>query len=203
MRPAPIRSPGKPANCFAVESFFDELAAAAKLDPVAMRLKGLSDPRAIEVIKRVAATMKWDTRPSPGSDTRAAVARGRGFSYVHYKQSEAYVAMGMEVAVERASGIIKVERIVCAHDCGQMINPDGVRSQVEGSILQTLSRVLMEEVKFDRSRHQRGLGDLPDPPLLAGAQARDRADRSANRETCGRGRGVDGAGWGCARQRGV
>ena len=60
--------------------------------------------------------------------------------------------MGMEVAVERASGIIKVERIVCAHDCGQIINPDGVRSQVEGSIIQTLSRVLMEEVKFDRSR---------------------------------------------------
>ena len=80
------------------------------------------------------------------------MARGRGFSYVHYKHSEAYVAMGMEVAVERASGIIKVERIVCAHDCGQIINPDGVRSQVEGSILQTLSRVLMEEVKFDRSR---------------------------------------------------
>jgi CO/xanthine dehydrogenase Mo-binding subunit len=152
LRPAPIRSPGKPANCFALESFFDELAAAAKLDPVAMRLKGLSDPRAIEVVKRVAATMKWDARPSPGPNTSAAVARGRGFSYVHYKHSEAYVAMGMEVAVDRASGIIKVERIVCAHDCGQMINPDGVRSQVEGSILQTLSRVLMEEVKFDRSR---------------------------------------------------
>ena len=60
--------------------------------------------------------------------------------------------MGMEVSVERASGNIKVERIVCAHDCGQIINPDGVRAQVEGSILQTLSRVLMEEVKFDRSR---------------------------------------------------
>ena len=60
--------------------------------------------------------------------------------------------MGMEVAVERASGLIRVERVVCAHDCGQIINPDGVRAQVEGSILQTLSRVLMEEVKFDRSR---------------------------------------------------
>jgi len=62
------------------------------------------------------------------------------------------VAMGMEVAVERASGRIKVERVACAHDCGQIINPDGVRAQVEGSILQTLSRALMEEVKFDRSR---------------------------------------------------
>jgi CO/xanthine dehydrogenase Mo-binding subunit len=78
--------------------------------------------------------------------------RGRGIAYVHYKHSEAYVATGIEVAVERASGRIKVERVVCAHDCGQIINPDGVRAQVEGCILQTLSRVLMEEVQFDRSR---------------------------------------------------
>jgi nicotinate dehydrogenase subunit B len=78
--------------------------------------------------------------------------RGRGMAYVHYKHSETYVATGMEVSVERASGRIKVERVACAHDCGQIINPDGVRAQVEGSILQTLSRVLMEEVQFDRSR---------------------------------------------------
>lgn len=73
-------------------------------------------------------------------------------SFVHYKHSEAYVAMAMEVAVERASGKIAIERVACAQDCGQIINPDGVRAQVEGSILQTLSRVLMEEVMFDRSR---------------------------------------------------
>jgi CO/xanthine dehydrogenase Mo-binding subunit len=77
--------------------------------------------------------------------------RGRGFAYIHYKHSETYVAMGMEVSVERASGRIKVERVACAHDCGQIINPDGVRAQVEGGIMQTLSRVLMEEVQFDRS----------------------------------------------------
>ncbi len=152
LRPAPIRSPGKPANCFAVESFVDELAAAARLDPVEFRLRGLNDSRGIEVLKRTAALMKWQARPSPGADVNAAIARGRGISYVHYKHNEAYVAIGMEVAVERASGRIKVERIVCAHDCGQIINPDGVRAQVEGNILQTLSRVLMEEVKFDSSR---------------------------------------------------
>ena len=78
--------------------------------------------------------------------------RGRGLAYVHYKHSESYVAMGMDVAVERASGEIRVERVACAFDCGQIINPDGVHAQVEGSILQTLSRVLMEEVQFDRSR---------------------------------------------------
>jgi CO/xanthine dehydrogenase Mo-binding subunit len=152
LRPAPIRSPGKPANCYALESFMDEIAAAAKQDPVAMRLKGLSDPRGVEVVKKMAELMKWDTRPSPGPDRSAAVARGRGMAYIHYKHQESYVAMGMEVAVDRATGQIKVERVACAHDCGQIINPDGVRSQVEGNIIQTLSRVLMEEVKFDRSR---------------------------------------------------
>ena len=152
LRPAPLRSPGKPANCFAVESFTDELAAAAGIDPIEFRLRGLKHPRGIEVVKRTAALMKWQTRPSPGADTNAAVARGRGMSYVHYKHSETFVAMGMEVAVERASGRITVERVACAHDCGQIINPDGVRAQVEGSILQTISRVLLEEVKFDRSR---------------------------------------------------
>lgn len=151
LRPAPLRSPGKPANCFAVESFTDELAAAAEIDPIEFRLRGLKNPRGIEVLKRAAALMKWQSRPSPGADKNAAVARGRGMSYVHYKHSETFVAMGMEVVVERASGRIKVERVICAHDCGQIINPDGVRAQVEGCILQTLSRVLMEEVKFDRS----------------------------------------------------
>jgi nicotinate dehydrogenase subunit B len=152
LRPAPIRSPGKPANCFAVESFTDELAVAAGLDPIEFRLRGLTDARGIEVIRRVAALMRWQPRPSPGRSKDSAVMRGRGVAYVHYKNTETYVAMGMEVAVERASGRIRVERVACAHDCGQIINPDGVRAQVEGSILQTLSRVLMEEVQFDRSR---------------------------------------------------
>ena len=152
LRPAPIRSPGKPANCFAVESFTDELAAAIGADPVEFRLSKLKDPRAIEVLKRAAALMKWQPRPAGSATPNSSVARGRGISFVHYKHSETYVAIGMEVAVDRASGQIAVERVACAHDCGQIINPDGVRSQVEGSILQTISRVLMEEVKFDRSR---------------------------------------------------
>ena len=199
LRPAPIRSPGKPANCFAVESFVDELAAAIGADPVEFRLRGLKDPRAIEVVKRAAALMKWQTRASPGGDTGAAVARGRGISYVHYKHSEAYVAVAMNVAVERASGKIAIERVVCAHDCGQMINPDGVRAQVEGSILQTISRVLLEEVKFDRSKVLSvdwssypilRFSDVPETPDRSGraartirrsAPARRRVRRSARR----------------------
>ena len=150
LRPAPIRSPGKPANCFAVESFTDILAGRAGLDPIEFRLRHLSDPRGIEVIKRAATLMNWQPRPA-GATKNDAEMRGRGFAYIHYKHSETYVAMGMEVSVERASGRIKVERVACAHDCGQIINPDGVRAQVEGGIMQTLSRVLMEEVQFDRS----------------------------------------------------
>lgn len=152
LRPAPIRSPGKPANCFAVESFVDELAAAIGADPVEFRLRGLKDSRAIEVIRRTAALMNWQARPYRVASANNGIARGRGISFVHYKHSETYVGMGMEVAVDRASGQIAVERVACAHDCGQIINPDGVRAQVEGSILQTISRVLMEEVMFDRAR---------------------------------------------------
>lgn len=152
LRPSNLRAPGKIANCFAVESFFDELAAAAKQDPVEMRLRLMKDARGIEVIKRTAAMMKWQPRPSPAADRSGAIARGRGIAYIHYKHQETWLAMGMEVAVERATGKIKVERVVCAHDCGLMINPDGVRQQVEGCILQTLSRALFEDVKFDRQR---------------------------------------------------
>src|SRR6185503_9250366 len=94
LRPAPIRSPGKPANVFAVESFMDELATAAKLDPVAFRLDGLKGPRGVEVLKRTAQMMKWQARPSPGGNTNAAVAKGRGIAYLRYKHTETYVGMG-------------------------------------------------------------------------------------------------------------
>ncbi len=153
LRPAPIRAPGKIGNSFAVESFVDEIAALAGSDPLAFRLRHLADPRGREVLERVAARMGWQARPSPRpADPAAAVAAGRGIAYVHYKHDETYVAMGMEVAVERASGTIRVTRVVCAQDCGLMINPDCVQSQVEGNILQTLSRALHEEIVFDRER---------------------------------------------------
>lgn len=128
------------------------MAAAIGRDPVELRLKGLNDPRGIEVLKRTVAMMKWQPRSSPFAERSGPVMRGRGIAYVHYKLQETYLAMGMEVAVERATGTIKVERVACAHDCGLIVNPDGVRSQVEGCIIQTLSRALHEEVTFDRSR---------------------------------------------------
>ncbi len=153
LRPSNIRSPGKVANSFATESFADEMASLVGADPIEFRLRYLRDPRGIEVIRRVAARMPWTPRPSAQRvDRSASVMTGRGFSYVHYKHSENHVAAGVEVEVERQSGRIRVKRVVCAHDCGLVINPDCVRNQVEGNILQSLSRTLHEEVRYDRSR---------------------------------------------------
>jgi CO/xanthine dehydrogenase Mo-binding subunit len=149
LRPSNIRAPGKVANCFAVESFTDVLAAAARRDSVEFRLQGLSDLRGVEVIRRAAALIGWQPRPSPAA---GATGAGRGFAYMHYKHNESYVAMAMEVDVDKASGAIRVRRVACAHDCGLIINPATLRAQIEGSILQTLSRTLFEEVAFDRSR---------------------------------------------------
>ncbi len=147
LRPSNIRAPGKIANTFAVESFADELAHLAGADPLEFRLRGLSDPRGIEVLKRAAALIGWQ----PGTAPRGE-ARGRGIAYCHYKQSENYLAMAMEVEVDRATGAIHVRRVACAHDCGLVINPDALKAQIEGNIVQTLSRTLLEEVAFDRSR---------------------------------------------------
>lgn len=147
LRPSNIRAPGKIANVFAVEAFTDELAAKANVDPLAFRLRGISDPRGLEVLKRAAALIGWQPRSG-----RARGTLGRGIAYAHYKRNETYVAMAMEVEVDRGSGAIRVRRVACAHDCGLVINPDGVKAQIEGNILQTLSRTLHEEVEFDAAR---------------------------------------------------
>ncbi len=151
LRPSSLRAPGKIGNVFAVESFIDEICAETRADPLAFRLGWLKDPRAIEVLTRVGEMMAWKPRAAP-PDRTGSVLSGRGLSYMRYKQAENYVGMGMEVEVERSSGRVRVTRVVCAHDCGLMINPDAVRAQIEGSIIQTISRTLLEEVKFDQSR---------------------------------------------------
>ena len=152
LRPSNIRAPGKVANCFAVESFVDELAAKAKIDPLQFRLRDITNPRGREVLERMAKLMAWSPRASPNPPSRARLVSGRGMAYIHYKQNETMVAVGMEVEVDRDTGQVTVKRIVCAHDCGMMVNPNAVRAQVEGNILQTLSRTLHEETGFDRSR---------------------------------------------------
>jgi len=147
-----LRAPGKIANVFAVEGFTDEIAAATNIDPLAFRLQRISDPRAIELLKRGAAAFKWEARPSPNPAARqGGVLVGRGMAYVRYKQAENYVATFMEIAVDPASGAIAARRVVCAHDCGLIVNPDALQNQIEGAITQTLSRALHEEVQFNAS----------------------------------------------------
>jgi nicotinate dehydrogenase subunit B len=152
LNPSNLRAPGKPANVFAVESFADEIAAALRVDPLEFRSSRLNDPRALEVLRRAAAAFKWQARPAPNADASGALRIGRGMAYTRYKQAENYVAIFMEVAVEQSTGRIIVRRVVCAHDCGLVVNPNALRNQIEGGITQTLSRALHEEVQFDESR---------------------------------------------------
>lgn len=149
-RASHLRSPGRIENSFANESFMDELAAAAKADPAEFRLKHLSDPRAVDVIKAVLKASNWQTRPGPNpASAQGNVAKGRGISYVRYNNAITYVATVAEVEVNRTTGQITVTRVFVAHDCGQIVNPDGVTNQIEGGVIQTVSRTLMEEVKWN------------------------------------------------------
>jgi nicotinate dehydrogenase subunit B len=153
VRPSNLRAPGKIANVFAVESVANEIASRAKMDAVAWRLRGLNDPRARAVIQRAAQVFGWVPRPSPNPvASKTGTAMGRGIAYSRYKQAENYVALIMEVGVDRATGKVQVRRVVAAQDCGLTVNPNALRNQIEGQIVQTLSRALHEEVKFDRSR---------------------------------------------------
>ncbi|MBI4469070.1 MAG: xanthine dehydrogenase family protein molybdopterin-binding subunit [Acidobacteria bacterium] len=144
------RAPGDPARDLASEGFLDELAAAAKADPVAFRLLHLTDQRAIDVIKAAAERYGWQARPSPipgAGGTGVAIGRGIAFAL-----RRTYVAAVAEVEVDQSSGHVRVKRVVIAHDCGLMINPDSVTQQVEGNVIQTIGRALKEEVQFDTTK---------------------------------------------------
>jgi CO/xanthine dehydrogenase Mo-binding subunit len=191
LRPGHVRAPGKVANCWAVESLIDDIASAVGEDPVQYRLKRLTDPRAIAVVKRTAEMLDWQPRPQPIAKTGVkGKLAGRGFSYVRYRGNEVYLAMAMQVTVDSATGKVAVERVVCAHDCGLVVNPDALKNQIEGSIVQSLSKMLLEEVKFDRSRVtsvdwasypvirfpdvpaiEIALIDRPDQPLMGAGEA--------------------------------
>ena len=149
LRPAWIRSPGRLQNTFANESFIDEIAAEVGADPLDVRLKHLDDARGKEVLERLAHFSKWRERPKP--DRNAEIVTGRGLAYVNYELVRTYVGVVAEVEVNRKTGELAVKRFYVAHDCGQIINPDGLRNQIEGCIVQTVSRTLKEEVTFDRS----------------------------------------------------
>jgi CO/xanthine dehydrogenase Mo-binding subunit len=151
-RPSWIRTPGRMQNTYANEVFIDECAAAAGADPVEYRLRYLHDPRGIAVLRAAASMAKWEGRPSPRREQSGPIARGRGIAYVKYENVRTYCAGVAEVEVNRQTGAIRCTRFYVAHDCGQIINPDGVRAQIEGQIIQTTSRTLKEELKWSRSR---------------------------------------------------
>jgi CO/xanthine dehydrogenase Mo-binding subunit len=164
LRTGNLRDPNGPQVTFASESFIDELAAAAKADPVQFRLDLLAEAsedkafrraRSIAAVRAAAKTYGWDTRPSPkkpatGKASADQALTGRGIAYTYRNRTIA--ATIAEVEVNRQTGRVWVKRLVCAHDCGLVINPEGLRRTIECGMLHGLSRALWEEVRFDSEK---------------------------------------------------
>ena len=139
------RGLGAYANVFSIESFMDELARAAGADPVEYRLRQLTDDRAKAVIEKAAMAFGW-------AAWKRTAGRGRGFAFARYKNLATYCAIALEVAVDPASGGVRVLRAVLAADAGEAVNPDGLKNQLEGGLIQSLSWSLKEQVRYDRRR---------------------------------------------------
>ncbi len=167
LRSSSFRSLGGFANSTATECVMDELAALAGVDPVAFRLQHLSDPRARAVVETVARRAGWD---APLASTLGA-QRGRGIAFMRYESEFAYAAAVAEVTVTPVAGAIRLDRIVIAQDCGRVVNPDGLRNQIEGNIIQAASRALLEQVAWD-DHHVTSL-TWADYPILTFTEAPD------------------------------
>jgi CO/xanthine dehydrogenase Mo-binding subunit len=160
LRTGNLRDPNGPQSTFASESFIDELAAAANVDAVEFRMRlltaskdddsGFKRARSIACLKAAADAFKWDTRPSPKRVGSGDILTGRGIAYTY--RSQTVVAQIAEVEVNRRTGRVWVKRIVCAHDCGLVINPEALRRTLEGGVLHSVSRTLHEEVRFDNEK---------------------------------------------------
>jgi CO/xanthine dehydrogenase Mo-binding subunit len=146
----PLRAPEQLQNTFAHESFIEEIAAHVKADPVAYRLRHLSDQRLIDVVQAAAKRFGWESRPSPRQgNRRTGVAPGRGFACVARDGGNGWMAMAADVDVNQDTGQVLVKRLVVACDAGPISNPDGIRNQLEGAALHGISRTLAEEVTWD------------------------------------------------------
>jgi CO/xanthine dehydrogenase Mo-binding subunit len=146
VRVSALRGLGAYMNVFSLESFMDELALAAGADPVEFRLRHLKDTRALDVVRLAAEKFGWNA-PQP---ERKGV--GRGFAFAKYKNLAAYTAVAVELEVVHETGQIRLVRFVAADDSGELVNPDGVRNQLEGGIVQSASWTLREAVGFDETR---------------------------------------------------
>jgi nicotinate dehydrogenase subunit B len=152
LRPSWIRAPGRMQSAFANEAFLDEIAVATNTDPFELRLRYLAnDPRAVELLERLARLSNWRKLSARTHDTGGS-AVGRGMAFVKYELNRTYVGMVATVEVVRATGVIKAKHFSVVQDCGQVINPDGTKNQIEGNVVQTVSRTLIEQVRYDRSR---------------------------------------------------
>jgi nicotinate dehydrogenase subunit B len=150
-RPSWIRTPGRMQNTYANECFMDECALAANADPLEYRRRYLKDARGLELLDRLVKLANWQPRkgaPKPTGD----IAKGRGVSYIKYELVRTYVGVVADVTVNRKTGKVTVDRFYVAHDCGQIINPDGLKNQIEGNIVQTVSRTLIEDLQWDSGR---------------------------------------------------
>jgi CO/xanthine dehydrogenase Mo-binding subunit len=144
----PLRSPLRIQNTFAHECFMDELCARIKADPVAFRVQHLSDARLSDVVKAAAQAARWESRSSPKANaTRTGTVTGRGIACVAYEGNNGYAAIVAEVSVDLESGRVTPKSFTVAVDCGPISNPDGLRNQTEGGVLQGMSRALLEEIK--------------------------------------------------------
>jgi CO/xanthine dehydrogenase Mo-binding subunit len=145
LRTSALRSLGAYLNVFAIESIMDELSILAGADPVAFRLRHMEDARARDVINLAAARFGW-------TGYKRQPRRGRGFAFARYKNLGAYAAIALEVEVARDTGLVRITRVVAAVDSGEAVNPDGIRNQIEGGIVQSASWTLCEQVRFDTTR---------------------------------------------------
>jgi len=172
LRTAHMRDPVGPQIHFASESFMDEVAAALNVDPVEFRLRYVKDPRDLAVIKAAAEKAGWQTRPSPRKDQSGDQVSGRGIAYA--QRGPTRVAVIAEVEVDRSTGRIWPRKFTVAHDCGQIINPDGLHHAIENNVVQATSRTLWEEVKFDHNNVTSV--DWRTYPILEAAQAPRQVD---------------------------
>jgi nicotinate dehydrogenase subunit B len=149
LRTSHLRDPVGPQIHFASESFMDEVAAAVGADPIEFRMRHLKDARDIAVIKAAADKAKWGPRPSPKKGQTGNNVSGRGIAYA--QRNGTRVAVIAEIDIDRTTGKVFARKFTVAHDCGQIINPDGLTKCIEGNIVQGISRALWEEVTFDRN----------------------------------------------------
>jgi nicotinate dehydrogenase subunit B len=145
----PLRSPARIQNTFANESFIDELAAAAGADPVTFRLRYVGDERLRHVIEVAAKAAGWELRNSPKPASKGDIATGRGFAAMQYEGEDGYAGIVCEIEVNKRTGKIRVTRVVVSHDVGIIINPRGIKAQIQGNVVHGVSRALKEEVALD------------------------------------------------------